>query len=214
MRATDLLTSDPSPGGVLTARLTLRFAARRLDGRVYWSRADAADAGSPLIFVPTLTDQGGSECLCRLLSSAAGAVVLAVPLPSAADHDDEFAALGWAAEHGGQLGAHPAQLIVAGEGAGGAHAACLCLRARDNGWPRVRRQVVACPTFTEMCPMPSLLMGVPPATVISSDTRIDDGSSYAALLRASKIEVNELRYSPPVLPGHDDLWSALSGRTR
>jgi hypothetical protein len=60
--------------------------------------------------------------------------------------------------------------------------------------------------------MPSLLTGVAPATVISSDTRVDDGSIYAALLRASKIEVNELRSPSPALPGHDDLSAALVGR--
>jgi hypothetical protein len=60
--------------------------------------------------------------------------------------------------------------------------------------------------------MPSLLTGVAPATIISSDTGTDDGSSYAALLRASRIEVHELRYSPAVLPGHDDLSAVLGGR--
>jgi hypothetical protein len=213
MPRTDRHASKATTDGVLTATLTLRFVSRRLGGRVYWARAKTADAGTPLIFVPTPSDERDAESLCRLLCLAAGAVVLAVPLPSAPDHDDELAALGWAAEHGAQLGAHPERLIVAGEGAGGAHAACLSLSARDNGWPQVRRQVVVYPTFSQTCPMPSLLTGVAPATVVSSDTRIDDGNSYAALLRASKIEVRELRYSPPVLPGHDALSAALGGRT-
>ncbi len=177
---------------------------------MYWAGEDAVVAGSPLVFMPTPIESGDSDPLCRLMCSSASAVVLAVPSPM--DQDDELAAIGWAAEHAPQLGAHPDRLIVAGQGAGGADAAGLAARARDSGWPLLRRQVVVYPSFSQTCPMPSLLTGVAPATVISSDTRIDDGSRYAALLRAAKVEVNELRYSPPILPGHDDFSAALSRR--
>jgi acetyl esterase len=214
MQHTDRHASHATPEEVLTAGLTLRFGGRRLNGRVYWARADAGGTGSPLAFVPALFDEGGSHALCRLLCAAAGAVVLTVPSRHAPDHDDELAALEWVADHAAQLGAHPGRLIVAGEGAGGARAACLSARARDNDWPQLRRQVVVHPSFSETCPMPSLLTGVAPATVISSDTRVDDGSVYAALLRASRIEVNELRFSSSALPGHDDLSAALAGRAR
>ena len=165
------------------------------------------------------------SCSCRRLRKArtpirfAGsyarplpAVALAIPSPRATDDDYELAALGWAVEHAAELGAHPEQVMVAGEGAGGARAARLAIRARDTGWPQLRRQILVYPTFTQTCPMPSLLTGVAPATVISSDTRIDDGSTYAARLRASDIEVDVLRYSPPILPGHDTLSAALAGR--
>jgi acetyl esterase/lipase len=60
--------------------------------------------------------------------------------------------------------------------------------------------------------MPLLLTGVAAATVISSDKRIDEGSTYAARLRASGIAVDVLRYSPAILPGHDALSAALAGR--
>ena len=60
--------------------------------------------------------------------------------------------------------------------------------------------------------MPFLLTGVAPATVISSDKGIDDGSAYAARLRAYDIEVDVLRYPPAILPGHDALSAALAGR--
>jgi acetyl esterase/lipase len=160
--------------------------------------------------VPSDAEAGASDPLCRLLCSAAVAVVLAVPSLGATDHGYELAALGWAVEHAAELGAHPELLIVAGEGPGGARAARLAIRARDNGWPQMRRQVLIFPSFTQTCPMPSLLTGVAPATITSSDTRIDDGSAYAARLRASKIEVDVLRYAPPILPGHDYLSAALA----
>lgn len=212
MPSTDRHTDEATLGRVLTAALTLRFAGRRLGGRVYWPREDAADGGSPLVFVPAPGGGSDSESLCHLMCSAACAVVLAITSTQPLGVEEEIAALGWAAEHAPQLGAHPERLIVAGQGGAGEDAARLALRARDNGWPQLRRQVVLYPSFSQTCPMPSLLTGVAPATVISSDTRIDDGSRYAALLRASNVEVDELRYSPPVLPGHDDLSAAFSGR--
>ncbi len=188
----------------------LRIAGRRLDGRVYWPDGDDANGGSALIFVPALSEAGDSDPICRLLCSAAATVVLAVPSPRGTDHDDELAALGWGVEHAAELGAQPEQLIVAGEGIGGARAARLAIRARDAGWPQLRRQILVDPTFTQTCPMPSLLTGVAPATVISSDTRIDEGSTYAERLRACGVEVDVLRYSPAIQPGHEALSAALA----
>jgi hypothetical protein len=212
MRRADRHRNETWSGSVLTAGLTLRVGGRRLNGRVYWAHGNDAKAGSALIFVTALTEAGESDPLCRLLCSVTAAVVLAIPSPRATDRDYELAALGWAVEHAAELDAQPEQVMVAGEGAGGARAARLAIRACDTGWPQLRRQILAYPSFTETCPMPSLLTGVAPATVISSDKRIDEGSTYAARLRASGIEVDVLRYSPAVLPGHDALSTALAGR--
>jgi acetyl esterase/lipase len=187
------------------------MCGRRLGARVYWPDMSDANGGSALIFVPALTEPGDSDPLCRLLCSAAATVVLAVPSPCGRDHDDELAALGWAVEHAADLGAQSEQLMIAGEGPGGARAARIAIRARDARWPQLRRQILVYPTFTQTCPMPFLLTGVAPATVISSDKRIDEGSTYAARLRASGIEVDVLRYSPAILPGHDALSAALAG---
>ena len=214
MRRADRHADESRVGSVLTAGLTLRPGGRRLDGRVYWPDGNDADGGSALILVPALADAGGSDPLCRLLCAAAGALVLAIPRLRAADHDYELVALGWAAEHAADLGAQPQQLMVAGEGAGAARAARLAIRARDAGWPQLRRQILVSPTFTPTCPMPFLLTGVAPATVISSDTRIDEGSEYAERLRASGIDVDVLQYSPAIPPGHDALSAALAGSLR
>jgi acetyl esterase/lipase len=210
----DLGRDDAMPGSVLTATLLLRFGQHRMGGRVYWPKSTAADTAAPLTFVPTVADRGNVDSLCRALCSAADTVVLAVPSPRGARQDYELAALGWIVEHAAELDAQTEHLMVAGEGAGGARAARLTICARDNGWPQLCRQVLVYPTFTQACPMPSLLVGVPPATVISSDTGIDDGSTYAARLRASDIDVDELRCPTPILPGHDDLSTALTGRSR
>ncbi len=210
MRRADGHRNEPSVGSVLAAGLTLRIGPRRLSGRVYWPNRDETTDGSALIFIPAPSEAGESDPLCRLLCSAAAAVVLAIPSPRATDRDYELAALGWAVEHAGELDARPELLMVAGEGAGGARAARLAIRARDTGWPQLRRQILVYPTFTKTCPMPFLLTGVSPATVVSSDTRIDEGSTYAARLRASSIEVDVLRHSPAIAPGHDVLSAALA----
>jgi acetyl esterase/lipase len=213
------------PDAQLIADLTLRFGGARLPGRVYWPHLTAEDADSPLILLLTDTDATGgvesADVLSRLLCSAAATVVLAVPSPSAtssvegSEHDYEIAALGWAADHAAALGAHPQRLLVAGQDAAGARAAWLAIRARDNGWPRLRRQVLVHPTFSTARPIPSLLAAVAPATVITSGTPNDDGSRYAALLRASGIEVDELRHRHPIRPGHDhDLAVVLSELAR
>lgn len=204
--------NEIAAGSVLTAALTLRVGACRLDGCVYWPQGNDADAASALIFVPTLTRPGASDPLCRFLCSASATVVLAIPSPSATDQAHELAALGWAVAHAAELGAQPEQLMVAGQGDGAARAARLAVRARDTGWPQLRRQILVYPTFTQTCPMPFLLTGVAPATVISSDKRIDDGSTYAARLRASGTEVDVLCCSRAILSGHDALSAALPGR--
>ena len=213
MPPADRRTVQPTPGSVLCAALMLRFGQHRRGGRVYWPQPIAADARPPVTFVPALAGRGDVDLLCRLLCSAAATIVLAVPTPRVCGHDDGLDALGWVVEHAAQLDGDPEHVMIAGKGAGGARAASLAIRARDDGWPLLRRQVLVYPNFTQTCPMPSLLSGVAPATVVSSDTRIDDGSAYAALLRASDIEVDELRYPSAILPGHDVLSAALGGRT-
>jgi acetyl esterase/lipase len=202
-------TNETSAGSVLTAGLTLRIGGRRLNGRVYWPDGSDANCGSALVFVPALADAGDFDPLCRILCSPAATIVVTVASP---EDDYELAALGWAVEHAADLGAQPEQLIVAGEGIGGGHAARLAIRARDAGWPQLRRQILVYPTFTQTCPMPFLLTGVAPATVISSDKRTDDGSTYARRLRAADVEVDVLRHSPAIRPGHDVLSAALAGR--
>lgn len=67
------------------------------------------------------------------------------PFPAAVE--DGWAALLWAVEHAAELGADPADLSVLGESAGGNLAAVMCLMARDNGGPAIRRQTLAYPAL-------------------------------------------------------------------
>jgi acetyl esterase len=59
--------------------------------------------------------------------------------------DDCWYATCWAYEHAAELGADPARLAVGGDSAGGNLAAAVALRARDEGGPPLRAQLLIYP---------------------------------------------------------------------
>ncbi len=151
-----------------------------------------------------LTGQSARDVLCRELSEAAAAVVLELGRREGGSAEGyELATLGWAAEHARELGADPAQLIVGGQLVGAALAARLAVEARDSGWPVVSRQVLVRPAFSDSCPVPSEVADTPPATIVTTGPRRDDGSRYCATLRDAGVEVRELVTDPrqPLLLG-------------
>jgi hypothetical protein len=159
---------------VTVADMTLRFGSLRVPTTVHWPRLTTA-------WLTLLLSDELSPTDPWVESS----VVIAVP----GSHPRwlELATLHWAGEHAGELGADGDRLLVAG----GARAAMLALAARDAGWPVLRRQVVVRPEFTRPKRMPDDVAGAPPAIVVCGDR--DDGSRYAARLRAAGVEVHEVR---------------------
>ncbi len=93
-------------------------------------------------------DLDTQDMICRALAHGASAVVLSVDYRLAPEHrfpaavDDAYAATCWAAARASELGGDPARLVVAGDSAGGGLAAAVALRARDEGGPRLRAQIV------------------------------------------------------------------------
>ncbi|SMB79727.1 alpha/beta hydrolase [Deinococcus hopiensis] len=89
--------------------------------------------------------------LCRELCAAARTAVLSVDYRLAPEHrfpapvDDAYAALLWAAAHAAELGADPERLAVAGDSAGASLSIACTLRARDEGGPRLRAQLLIYP---------------------------------------------------------------------
>ena len=89
------------------------------------------------------------------LAATSGAVVLSVgyrlspedPFPAALD--DAYAVLTWAAANAARLGVDPARIAVAGHSAGGGIAAALALRARDEGGPAIRFQLLNQPQLDD-----------------------------------------------------------------
>jgi acetyl esterase len=89
--------------------------------------------------------------VCRYLSAALPAVVVAVDYRLAPEHvypaaiDDYWAVVCWLAAHAAELGADPGRLVVAGDSAGGNMALAAALRARAAGGPRISVQAAAYP---------------------------------------------------------------------
>lgn len=91
------------------------------------------------------------DSVCRELCAGAGTAVLSVDYRLAPEHrfpagvDDAYAALVWAAAHGEELGADPSRLAVAGDSAGASLSIACTLRARDEGGPPLRAQLLIYP---------------------------------------------------------------------
>ena len=161
---------------VKSANLTLRLGAARLRATVDWPRTGGTGLALVLIDRPDLVKP--------LLIDR---VVVALLGPRS--FDAELGALEWLAEHGPELGPSTGGVVLVG----GARAARLAAVVRDNGWPRLDRQVLVHPRFTPEDPTPSSLKGVAPATVVHSDDSRDDGRRYAAHLRGAGVQVIEVR---------------------
>jgi acetyl esterase len=90
------------------------------------------------------------DWLCSNVARNVGAVVVSVDYRLAPSHrfpaavDDCYAAVLWAAENGGSLGAG-GPLGIMGESAGGNLTAVTCLLARDRGGPAISHQVLIYP---------------------------------------------------------------------
>lgn len=91
------------------------------------------------------------DTICRSLANASGAIVLNVGYRCAPEArfpaavEDAWAATRWAHSNAAALGADPARLAVAGDSAGGNLAAVVAQRARDEGAPSLRFQLLVYP---------------------------------------------------------------------
>lgn len=93
-------------------------------------------------------DLDTQDMIARALCAGAGAVTVSVDYRLAPEHpfpagvEDSYAALSWAAEHAGDLGADPGRLAVAGDSAGANFAAVMALMAKERGGPALSAQVL------------------------------------------------------------------------
>jgi hypothetical protein len=156
------------------ADLSLRAAGDFVRPRVIWP-SDPQDGGPIALF---LWERESVFEMAEALSVEGGMVVLALQTTAL---DVATIALEWAGDHAVSLGADPAQLFVAGGGL----AATAALRARDEGWPPLARQLLFGPERSGWPPADAPLAGVAPATVV-------DAPEYADRLRAASVAVEEL----------------------
>jgi acetyl esterase len=89
--------------------------------------------------------------VCRELANRAECIVVAVDYRLAPEHpfpaavDDCWAALNWVVEEGPSMGIEPDRIAVGGDSAGGNLAAVIARRARDEGGPDLRLQLLVYP---------------------------------------------------------------------
>jgi acetyl esterase len=96
-------------------------------------------------------DLDTADTTCRKLANRSGALVVSVDYRLAPEHpapapvEDCWAALCWVAGAATALGGDGSRLAVGGDSAGGNLSALLAARARDNGGPALRYQLLVYP---------------------------------------------------------------------
>lgn len=208
-----LPSAQPAPPGPRVADLQLRGRAGPLRTCVHWPPAAGGPGPPPLL---VLLPAAGADDVWATVSALAGVVVLAVTdtrltrMADAAALVEATTATEWAADHAAELDADPRRLVIGGEGQGAWLAAAVALRARDEGWPTLARQLLVVPTapgrragqgaarLVSPRRVPSLA-GVAPAIVLT----VGDGPHevnvrrYVSRLQGAGVGVDDLRHRGP-----------------
>jgi acetyl esterase len=130
----------PGPHGDIPARLFAPGAGPGLPVLVYFH-------GGGWV----LGDLDTHDGTCRTLAKLIDGIVISVDYRLAPEHkfptplDDCFAAALWAVENAAAIGGDPRRVAVGGDSAGGNLSACVALRARDEGKPRLVHQLLVYP---------------------------------------------------------------------
>lgn len=118
----------------------------------------------------------------------------------------------WAWEHAGEFGGDPERVAVGGGSAGGALAAAVALRARDEGGPPLVFQMLLYPVLDDRMATPSMRTFTEPPLFNSGDVRHmwrhylggrTDVPAYAAPARAE--DLSGLPCAYVLVPEHDPL---------
>ena len=152
-RAARVLDAPPAPVHRVVACLAGAPAAA-VPVRVYVPRATPA----PLPVLVWLHGVGhvvggldSYDALCRQLALQGDCIVVSVAYRLAPEHRfptglaDAFAALQWAARHAAAFGGDASHLAIGGDSAGGNLSACVAIKARDEGKPRIVHQLLVYP---------------------------------------------------------------------
>jgi acetyl esterase len=130
----------PTPAGQIPVRLYVPQGSGPFPVLVYFH-------GGGFVFDSIELD----DALCRLLTNAAGCVLVSVEYRLAPKHkfpaavEDFYAAARWVAENALSLGVDPSRVAVGGSSAGCNLAAVVALMARDRGVPPLAYQFLMYP---------------------------------------------------------------------
>jgi acetyl esterase len=195
----------------------LRVQDRTIDGpagpiniRIYWPPTDHV-APPALVFFHgggfIAGDLDTHDGTCRQHAVGADAVVVSVDYRLAPEHpypaaiDDAWAATQWVADHGNDINADASRLAVAGDSAGGTISAVIAQRARDNGGPPIRFQLLWYPSTMWD---PSL-----PSFTENADAAILDRDAIAAFSRWYAGEIDLSNPPPGMAPGRAENLAGL-----
>jgi acetyl esterase/lipase len=137
---------------------------------------------------------------------------LAPEHPFPAGFEDCYAATVWAHEHAGEFGGDPERVAVGGGSAGGALAAAVALRARDEDGPPLAFQMLLYPVLDDRMDTPSMRTFTEPPLFNRTDVEHmwrhylggrADAPAYAAPARAADLAGLPRTYV--LVPEHDPL---------
>jgi acetyl esterase/lipase len=181
-----------------------------LNIRIYWPPTDHA-APPVLVFFHgggfVAGDLDTHDGSCRQHAVGADVAVVSVDYRLAPEHpypaavDDAWAATQWVAGQGSEIGVDVSRLAVAGDSAGGNLAAVVAQRARDNGGPPIRFQLLWYPSTLWD---PSL-----PSFTENADAAILDRESIAAFSRWYAGDVDLSDPPPGLAPGRAENLAGL-----
>ncbi len=149
-----LAVRGPLPALPRIEELEIPGSGGPIRARLYAPDAEPGGTGLLVYFHGggwVIGDLDTCEGLCRFLASESGAAVLAVDYRLAPEHrfpaavEDAVAALAYAAERAGYLGADPDRIAVGGDSAGGNLAAVAAQAARSGEAPRPAFQLLIYP---------------------------------------------------------------------
>jgi acetyl esterase len=189
---------------------TIDGPAGSLDIRIYWPPTDHITAPTLVFFHGggfVAGDLDTHDGTCRQHAVGADVVVVSVDYRLAPEHpypaavDDAWAATEWVAEHGSEIDADVSRLAVAGDSAGGTISAVVAQRARDNGGPPIRFQLLWYPSTLWDTSLPSFTE--------NADAAILDRESIAAFSRWYAGDVDLSNPPPGMAPGRAENLAGL-----
>ncbi|RYF31992.1 MAG: alpha/beta hydrolase [Comamonadaceae bacterium] len=151
------------------------------------------------------------DATCRHLAAESGLAIVNVDYRLAPEHlfpaaaEDAWIAATWVAAHGHEHDLPVERLAVLGESAGGNLAAGLCLRARDEGGPRILAQVLIYPATDARQESASMKQYANGYGQRSAD--VTHAFKNYGLGRTAKVD--DWRLSPLLAASHADLPPAL-----
>ncbi len=130
----------PGPAGEIPVRIYAASSEPGLPVLVYYH-------GGGWVLGDLDTHDGTTRALAKLIDG----IVVSVDYRLAPEHkfpaaiDDAYAAAAWVVENAASIGGDPERVAIGGDSAGGNLTACVALKARDLGKPRLVHQLLVYP---------------------------------------------------------------------